>query len=111
MNRTKITVDLWPEGHTFEGKRIDSMSPYCPTNFIHIEGAPADLELLLAEFRRTRSMFAQEAAFSLAAALREWREEVAAEDDEPATSAYVDHEERREEPCRTENVPYDPTIQ
>jgi len=108
MTRTKIVIDLWPEGHTFEGKRIDSMSPYCPTNFVHIEGEPADLELLIAEYKRTQSYFTREAVLSIEAALREWREEVAAEDDVLLRSTYPRPEERRVDPAGKEQEPYDP---
>ena len=111
MSKTKIVIDLWPEGHLFEGKRIDSTGEYCPTNFEHIEMEPGDLELLAALHMRTPSTYAQEAAYSIIAALREWREQIAAEDDEPATAAYVDHEERREAPAEREQEPYDPTIE
>ena len=108
MARTKIVIDLWPEGNLFEGKRIDSMSPYCPTDFINLEATPGDLELLLAEHLRTPSTFAQEAAHSIMAALQEWREEVAAEDDIRAEVAYMDHEEQRVDPAGKEQEPYDP---
>ena len=82
MSRTKIAVDLWPRGFMFEGKRVNQEYRFKCHAPVHICLPPADMELLIVEYKGTHEPFEQEAARSLEAALREWREEITADDEE-----------------------------
>jgi len=81
MNRTRITVSLWPKGRMFEGKRTSPDDKFKCLNPTLLNLEIADCELLIAEWKRTPHLFEQEGARSLEAALREWQEEVYAEDE------------------------------
>ena len=97
MNKNLIVVDVWPKDSRFEGKRVNSYQDLGILPFVTLSAYPGDIELLIAEYKRTPELFKQEAARSLEAALREWREELYAEDEETRDSA-----NNEEEP------PYDP---
>jgi len=105
-NRSTITVRLWPRGFMFEGKRVDPAGCFKPSTPTIIAAAPGDLELLIAEYKRTPNLFEQEAARSLEAALQEWREKVAAEDENAIPASYPDHEEHRTSKLGKEQEPY-----
>jgi len=89
----------------FEGKRTspdDRSQCHAP---VIISLPPGDLELLLVEYKATPESFEQEAARSIEAALREWNEEIAADDEAAMTAGYPDHEEYPIEP--TDEEQYD----
>jgi hypothetical protein len=61
----------------FEGKRIDECADlFKCENPMNLSLEIADAELLIAEYKRTPHLFEQEAARSLATALKEWNEEI-----------------------------------
>ena len=95
QDRNLITVNLWPAGSLFQGKRADTFVENHPELFTKIEAEPAHIELLIAEYKRMYGIYKQEAARSLECALREWREEIIAEDDPPPppkiTYIYAQH--------------------
>jgi len=107
MDRTTINIELWPRGMMFEGKRTDPSDRFKCHAPVKIELPPGDLELLLAEYKATPEPFEQEAARSIAAALREWNEAISVdvEDDHPA--CYASHEEHRVEPATEETPNYE----
>ena len=86
-NRNLIVVDVWPRKCLFEGKRIDPDGEFKPSYPMKIAAHPGVIELLIAEYKHSPERFEQTAARSLEAALKEWREELYAEDEETRDSA------------------------
>ena len=107
MNRNFVIVNLWPEDSLFEGKRIHDLSELGQTQYETITAAPDDMELLINQYQRLPGKYHAEAARSLVAALAEWREAIAIEDEERAPVPYPEHVERRPASCTTEGEPYD----
>jgi len=107
MNRNIIIVTIWPRNSFFQGKRVGDPSE---TGLIIPETiaiAPADAELMIAEYKRIPYRYEQETAASIEAALREWREDIAAEDDDRNRTPYIDHVEKRSTEPEKEEEPYE----
>jgi len=106
MNRERIIVYLWPKGSPFEGQcvdKLDDLGRLTPTVFALL---PADAELLIRDYLNTPNTHYQAVGRSIQAALREWREAIAAEDDERVPAPYADHVEKRIGETIQEEQPY-----
>ena len=104
MNRDIIIVHLWPKHTPFAGKRVDHTDQLGNLQPSVFAVTPSDAELLIREYINSPDDHQREIALSITAALREWREEIAAEDDERIPDSYAPHVERRE-PMHTEETP------
>lgn len=78
-----LIVDVWPEDSLWEGQRVRESDKVKPSNIVRITGRPGELELMIAEFKRIPTTFAQCAARSCLQVLQEWNERVISEDDLP----------------------------
>ena len=102
MNRNFISLDLSPRGNTFEGKRLHPSFYSQGIRVDHLCLAPGDAELLISVFAQSPGRYEQEAARSVSAALREWREAIIAEDKDLAGTPYDDHVESTHTPSPTD---------
>ena len=106
MNRYIITVQLWPRNSIFAGIRIDNAAHLVGFTPDIFEIAPADAELLIREYINSPDQYHQQIAQSVLAALTEWREAIAAEDDELVPEPYPVHVETRGPAPHKESPPY-----
>ena len=91
MNRNIIVVTIWPKNSFFQGKRVSDPSELGSIIAETITVAPGDAELLIAEYKRIPGRYEQETANSVEAALREWREDCAEEDDLIIRTPFHEH--------------------
>jgi len=78
--RGYILLSLWPKGSMFGGKRTGPLGHSACLNPTLLNLEIADAELLAAEWLQNPSMYEQEGARSIRAALREYEEHITMED-------------------------------
>ena len=85
MNRDYIIIHLWPKTTWFAGTRFHPLANLAKYTPDIMAVAPADAELLIADYERSPDPYKRLVARSVTEALREWRDAIAAEDDERGT--------------------------